>query len=150
MKHTFSVEHIIRIQNILLGFSLAFSFLFPGCYTRFATKSDIESPKSLEYSSSADTTVSVSVIEGTVIFFDGGGTREMPYPSGYILTNLRWLTNVLFPVNRIYLDVLGKPTWLYSRVKITGKLRTVILTGSPSNYIYSIVRMKIDTLEIIE
>jgi hypothetical protein len=144
------VYTVTRIQSILLGFLFAFGFLPLGCYTLPVVEPDKEFYKLSEDFSSADTTLSVSVIEGKVILFSGGGTREMPYPGGYIITDLHWLTNITFPVNRIYLDVFRNPTWLNYRVRVTGKLRKETLTGTPSNYTYSIIRMKIDTLEIID
>lgn len=87
-------------------------------------------------------------VEGTVQYFVGGGTVEMPYPPGFILVDVRWITA---PVcgGGFYLAGKVDSSFIGKSVRATGKLDTVSLTGSPPSYKYGYITMIVDTLEII-
>ncbi len=106
---------------------------------------------SRESTSPTSPTSNTSTIEGTVVYFEGGGTVEMPYPAGFILTNYQWITSPPdSSYGRIYL--LGKvdTSFINKRVHVVGTASIEHLTGSPPSYQYACIRILVDTLKIIQ
>jgi hypothetical protein len=141
---------ILGVFGIRLLLLLIPHLLLSSCYTLVASQALEGKSGSSNVRPVVDTSASPSVIEGTARWFPGGGTVEMMYPSGYILTDLKWFTPNLFGANRIYLHMVHKPPWVNKPVRVWGKLRKDILTGSPSVYKFVIVTMKIDSLKVLE
>jgi hypothetical protein len=98
-----------------------------------------------ESSSPTGPASNISVGEGTVAYFAGGGTAEMPYPPGFILTNFQWMTSPPDPsYGMIYLDGKVDSSFIDERVRVLGVAFVQHLTGSPPSYQYECLRILVD------
>jgi hypothetical protein len=103
-----------------------------------------------ESKSPTSATPTVSTIEGTVIYFEGGGTVEMIYPPGFILINYQWITPPPdSSYGMIYLVDKVDSSYIDKHVRVVGKAEKITLTGSPPSYKYAILNISVNTLEVI-
>jgi len=95
-------------------------------------------------------TSNTSTIEGTVTYFAGGGTVEMPYPEGFVMMNCQWITSPPdSSYERIYLVGKVDSSFIDKHVHVVGTVLREELTGSPPLYHYAILRILVDTLKIM-
>jgi hypothetical protein len=91
-------------------------------------------------------------VQGTVSYFSGGGTREMPYPRGFTLNNVDWIfpSDIPFLYIPIYLTGIVDSSYIGRYVDVMGPRKTITLYGSPSSYIYYCYTIDVKILQIID
>ncbi len=91
-----------------------------------------------------------AVVQGTVAYFAGGGTREMPYPAGFVLLSPSWIRQI--PENapgRIYLRPPVDSTLVGKQVRVEGTAQIVVNTGLNAAYTYSWTELTVSSVQII-
>jgi hypothetical protein len=126
-------------MNTMKILSIASFFLIAGCKKDTVLPIDNNSPP----------INNSSVVEGTVFYFEGGGTVEMPYPPGFRIMYTQWITQTADSALPVYLSGSVDSSYIDKRVRAIGTTQKITLHGSPSSYIYSILEMKCDSLRII-
>ncbi len=98
-------------------------------------------------------TVEASVIvEGTVFYFEGGGTRESQWPPGYQLVHSRWV----YPLSRpdtgfaIYLSDPMLTSYVGERARAYGTLDSVAIRWQFNNQVSYATIIMLDSLQLIE
>ncbi len=92
-----------------------------------------------------------AIVRGTVFHFEGGGTVEMTYPPGFILMNPQWISQPPdSSYGRIYLEGVVDSSYIGKRVRALGLATRSVLTGNPPSYRYAILRLKVDSLEVLD
>lgn len=89
------------------------------------------------------------IVEGTVLYSSGGGTREMLYPPGYVLANIQWVTPTLDSPSPVYVSGVVGSGHVNKHVRVFGTRAIVTRHGTPSSYIYSYSRIAVDSVRII-
>ena len=138
MRHIF--QWIIKWISILSVMSL----LLLGCYNYPVLKEKTIIQRTVS-------PPRLAKIEGTVLNFAGGGTREQMYPGGYILVNYKWITEPPFSSKHIYLDGVIDNSLLDKNVRVVGTAREFIYPGDGrANFGISFIRITIDTLHVLK
>ncbi len=112
---------------------------FSGCVNGSSTQTSNSEPQ----------IATTPVAEGTVYYFSGGGTREMPYPPGFQLADIYWISPPTDRQNQVYLSGVVSSTHVNRRVRVFGSVTTVTRHGTPSSYVYSYSRITVDSVQII-
>ena len=89
-------------------------------------------------------------IEGTVFYFVGGGTVEMPYPPGYQLLYAHWVTQTSDSnAGPVYLNGIDDSSLVNKHVRVTGTTEVSVLHGPVPGYTYSLVNLTVQSIQII-
>ncbi len=92
-----------------------------------------------------------SIVQGTISYFEGGGTVEMIYPPGFILMSPQWITQPPdSPYGRIYLAGIVDSSAVGRHVRAVGTASRTILTGSPPSYKFPIITFQVDSLKVTD
>ena len=108
-----------------------------------------ESTAPKDVSSSANS--SLVIVEGTAIYFVGGGTVEHIFPAGYMLIGSEWIS----PSNRsdsgfsVYLSVSMDSSYLNRRVRAFGTLDSIPVPWMLSNYVEYARKINVDSLRLV-
>jgi len=63
-----------------------------------------------------------AIAQGTLVYFEGGGTTEIMYPPGYILMNCHWIDQDRDSSGRLYLDWTVDSAYINKFVEVQGTL----------------------------
>ena len=89
-------------------------------------------------------------LEGTVFYFVGGGTVEMPYPPGYQLLYAHWVTQTSDSnAGPVYLNGIDDSSLVNKHVRVTGTTEVSVLHGPVPGYTYSLVNLTVQSIQII-
>ena len=90
------------------------------------------------------------IIEGTVFYFMGGGTVEMPYPPGYRLLYAHWVTPSSDSASGpVYLEGTVDSSFVDKHVRVVGQVKVSISHGTAPGYSYSWVNLTVDSIKVI-
>lgn len=84
-----------------------------------ACKREITEPNSSDENSQK----TVVIAEGTVSYFEGGGTVEIQYPPGFVLINCHWITSFADSTHWPYLSGIDS-SYLNTNVRVFGVAET--------------------------
>lgn len=90
-----------------------------------------------------------SIIEGTVYYCEGGGTVEMPYPEGFRMKSIQWITQTADSALPVYLSGAVDSSYVNKHVRAFGTVQKKTLYGTPTSYVYSLLEMKTDSLQVV-
>ena len=91
------------------------------------------------------------IVEGTAIYFGGGGTREHIFPPGYQLISSKWIS----PPTKsdtgfsIYLSSSIDSPYLNHRVQAFGTLDSIATHWQFSNFVQYVWKINVDSLKIM-
>jgi hypothetical protein len=89
-------------------------------------------------------------IEGTVFYFVGGGTVEMPYPAGYRLLYAHWVTQSPdSSAGPVYLNGIVDSSFVNKHVRVTGLTEVDSAHGTAPGYTYSWVKITVQSMQVI-
>ncbi len=92
-----------------------------------------------------------AIVQGTIVYFEGGGTVEMIYPPGFILMSAQWISPPPdSSYGMIYLEGLVDSSYIDKHVRALGTAARSVLTGPGPGYRYAILTLKLDSLEVIK
>ena len=87
--------------------------------------------------------------EGTVIYYPGGGTVELFLPPGFMIKVSRWNTEYPDSAKVTYLSGRIDSSYLNKRVRVVGAEEWVVAYYMFSNFSDSILRINVDSVQII-
>lgn len=89
-------------------------------------------------------------VEGTVSYFVGGGTREMPYPPGFTLLYAQWIVSPPDSMSgRLYLVGKVDSSFIGKQVRATGEVQRITLIGTPDSYKYCILNLDVHSIQTL-
>ena len=128
--------HFITIATLLIQF--------------LACKQPATAPTSEDYPGPNHTNGSYAIVEGTFLYFEGGGTIEMPYPPGYCLQRVEWISQEPDSAyGFLYLEGRIDSSATDKRIRANGPF-TILPIGSFWGYTYSALYIQVDSMRIIQ
>ncbi len=128
------------MKSCVIFFIILTGFLF-GC------KRELQTPTQ----PTEDNRQSEVTIEGTVFYFVGGGTVEMPFPEGFQLINCKWISPIAESDSGFSVYISGNidSSYINKRIKALGTIDTIRLYGILPSYVSSYERLNISTFQVV-